>query len=102
MVTTELKREFEKRNMTIISASAGAQILVDELTANNIGGEHKVQIVAGAMPSRSPQALSPKMRHFRIRRNLSVDTNPFLFDHRIGNKPVLPATCRGFLDHKFM
>jgi hypothetical protein len=52
-----------------------------------------VQVVVGNPPARPANALGPELRHYEISRNLSLDANPFLYDHMIGDHPVLPATC---------
>jgi hypothetical protein len=51
------------------------------------------QVVVGDAPPRPPEETKPDLRHYEIRRNLTLDANPFLNDHRIGQHPVLPATC---------
>ena len=49
--------------------------------------------VVGNVPARPPEEPNPELQHYEIRRQLSLDANPFLNDHRIGEHPVLPATC---------
>jgi NAD(P)-dependent dehydrogenase (short-subunit alcohol dehydrogenase family) len=93
MVTPELKRAFAERNMTLIPTDAGAELLVKEITAHYQGSDQPVQIVVGAVPSRMASEFSSKLEHYQISRYLSLDANPFLRDHQIGHKPVLPATC---------
>ena len=93
MVTPELKRAFAERNMIIIPAEAGADLLVREITTPNFSGDQPVQIMVGALPTRPATELSGELKHFEIRRHLSLDANPFLLDHQIGQRPVLPATC---------
>jgi len=93
MVTPELKRAFAERNMMVIPAEAGADLLVREITALNHPGDQPVQIVVGALPTRPAMELSGELKRFEIRRHLSLDANPFLLDHQIGQHPVLPATC---------
>jgi NAD(P)-dependent dehydrogenase (short-subunit alcohol dehydrogenase family) len=93
MVTPELKRAFAERNMDVIPTDAGAELMVNEITTLNPIQDQPVQIVVGAIPNRPAGALSTEMKKYQIRRNLSLDANPFLLDHQIGNNPVLPATC---------
>ncbi len=90
MVTPELKKAFEERNVQIIPAEAGADLLVNELMPS---GEEAAQVVVGNFPVRPPEEGGDALRKYRIRRRLSLDANPFLNDHRIGRHAVLPATC---------
>jgi NAD(P)-dependent dehydrogenase (short-subunit alcohol dehydrogenase family) len=93
MVTPELKRAFSERHMDVIPTDAGAELLVREITAHYISDEQPVQIVVGSLPTRSIAEFSPDLQQYSIRRHLSLDANPFLVDHQIGQHPVLPATC---------
>ena len=90
MVTPELKRAFEANNVTVIPVEVGAQMLVDELMPSGLSVP---QVVVGNAPPRPQDETVPELRHYEIKRRLSLDANPFLYDHRIGKKPVLPATC---------
>jgi NAD(P)-dependent dehydrogenase (short-subunit alcohol dehydrogenase family) len=93
MVTPELKRAFAERNMDVIPTAAGADLMVKEITTSNPIKDQPVQIIVGAIPTWPAGQLSQDMKKYQIRRNLSLDANPFLLDHQIGNNPVLPATC---------
>ena len=93
MVTPELKRAFAERNMYLIPSDVGAELMVNEITSIKEIKDDPVQIVIGAIPTRLAGELSSNLKKYQIRRNLSLDANPFLLDHRIGNNPVLPATC---------
>ena len=93
MVTPELKRAFAERNMDVIATEAGAELMVNEITTSDPIKDQPVQIVVGAIPTRPAGQFSSELKKYRIRRNLSLDANPFLIDHQIGNNPVLPATC---------
>ena len=93
MVTPELKRAFHERNMTVIPTAEGAEMMVREITTHYQPGDQPVQIVVGSLPTRMASDVSGILQQYRIRRHLSLDANPFLLDHQIGNKPVLPATC---------
>lgn len=90
MVTPELKKAFAERNVEMIPVEAGANLLVKELTQ---GDEETVQVVVGNPPARPANLIEPELRHYEIRRKLSLEANPFLYDHVIGEHPVLPATC---------
>lgn len=90
MVTPELKKAFEERNVTVIPADVGANILVNELLPS---AESIVQVVVGTFPPRPAEAPQAELRRYEIKRKLTLEANPFLLDHRIGSNPVLPATC---------
>lgn len=94
MVTPELKKVFESRNVDVIPTELGAQLLVDALLN---GGEsnrsNHIQVVVGGAPARPAARIDPDLRHYQIKRRLKADDNPFLYDHMIGDSPVLPATC---------
>jgi NAD(P)-dependent dehydrogenase (short-subunit alcohol dehydrogenase family) len=90
MVTPELKKAFEEQHVKVIPAEVGANMLVNELMPS---GQHAAQVVVGNAPPHLLEESNPELRHYEIRRKLSLDANPFLYDHRIGKKAVLPATC---------
>jgi NAD(P)-dependent dehydrogenase (short-subunit alcohol dehydrogenase family) len=91
MVTPELKRMFEERNIQLIPVEVGARMLVDELVPNSSRGT--VQVVVGQAPAYPTGEVDTKLRQYQIRRVLKLESNPFLYDHRIGDRAVLPATC---------
>jgi NAD(P)-dependent dehydrogenase (short-subunit alcohol dehydrogenase family) len=90
MVTPELKHIFAQRNIEVIPMSVGTQIFVDELTA---GKQDTVQILVGGSLATLSANLYSELKTYRIRRKLTLEANPFVRDHVIGGKPVLPATC---------
>jgi NAD(P)-dependent dehydrogenase (short-subunit alcohol dehydrogenase family) len=94
MVTPELKKVFEARNVEVIPTDVGARILVDALTNGaNLGDRDRVQIIVGGAPVRPAVHVAPELRTYEVHRRLTVRDNPFLKDHTIGGNPVLPATC---------
>jgi NAD(P)-dependent dehydrogenase (short-subunit alcohol dehydrogenase family) len=93
MVTPELKRAFTEREMSVIPTDIGAEMLVKEITTPAPLNEQPVQLVVGSLPTRPPSDISGKLQKFEIRRQLSLEANPFLRDHQIGGHAVLPATC---------
>jgi NAD(P)-dependent dehydrogenase (short-subunit alcohol dehydrogenase family) len=93
MVTPELKRAFAARNMMVIPMASGAELMVREITGIQSPSEKPVQIVVGSLPTWTITELSGDLRRYEIHRQLSLDANPFLVDHMIGENPVLPATC---------
>ena len=89
MVSTELKRAFTERGIKTIPIDAGTQMLIKELAQD----KPEVQVVIGS-PLKPPAiAPDPKPRTYQISRRLSLAANPFLHDHVIMERPVLPATC---------
>jgi NADP-dependent 3-hydroxy acid dehydrogenase YdfG len=93
MVTPELKQAFAERNMQVIPTESGAELLANELANHTLVGDEPIQIVVGALPTMPAGVQSQDLKKYKIRRNLILDSNPFLLDHQIGNNPVLPATC---------
>ncbi|TVP60899.1 MAG: beta-ketoacyl synthase, partial [Nodularia sp. (in: Bacteria)] len=90
MVSPELKKAFAERNIETIPLETGAQMLVSELEHKN---QPTTQVVIGSPLVYTPGALNPELKSFRIQRQLTLAANPFLSDHVIAGKPVLPATC---------
>ena len=90
MVSSELKKAFAARGIEVIPVETGTQILVDELTTANQG---TVQLVIGSPLIYVPATLSNDLKTYRIKRRLTLTENPFLQDHVIAGRPVLPATC---------
>ena len=90
MVSPELKKAFTERGIETIPVETGTQILVDELTTAN---QDTVQLVIGSPLVYFPSTLSNELKTYRIKRQLTLAENPFLQDHIIANRPVLPATC---------
>ncbi|NJM71103.1 MAG: SDR family NAD(P)-dependent oxidoreductase [Scytonema sp. RU_4_4] len=90
MVTPELKKEFARRGIDILPVEVGTQMLVNELHPAN---HRTAQVVIGSPLVPPPGPLNPELQTYRIRRKLSLEANPFLLDHMIAGKPVLPATC---------
>lgn len=90
MVTPELKKVFESRHVDVIPTEVGARMLVEALMPS---GNEAVQVVVGGVPARPAARIEPELHTYQIRRHLKTDENPFLYDHMIGEHPVLPATC---------
>ena len=89
MVSPQLKQAFAERGIETIPLEVGTQLLVAELAASL----PETQVIIGS--PLTPPAVIPnsQLQNHRIRRRLSVGANPFLLDHAIANRPVLPATC---------
>ncbi len=90
MVTPELKKLFEARNIHVIPVEVGARMLVEELAPSRSRG---AQVIVGDPPAYPADSVDTNLRRYQIRRKLKLEANPFLFDHRIGEQAVLPATC---------
>lgn len=89
MVSLELKRAFAERNIKTIPVDAGTQMLVEELAPDN----HEVQVVIGSPLQPPATKVDHHTQTYQIQRHLSLAANPFLHDHVIMDRPVLPATC---------
>lgn len=89
MVSPELKRAFSDRGIKTIPIAVGTQMLVEELAPAN----KEVQVIIGS-PLKPPAiSVSSRPKTYQISRRLSLAANPFLNDHVIMDRPVLPATC---------
>lgn len=89
MVTPALRRYFAQHNIPLISLDAGAEMLIRELEVET--PTPPPQVVVGTPIVRPAAPPAPDLRSHRIRRHLSLEANPFLYDHVIGGHPVLPA-----------
>ncbi len=89
MVTPELKRLFGERNIKIIPIDVGANIMADEIEHKN---KDIVQIVVGSSMI-IPKEPGQELKSYRLSRTLELNNNTFLFDHTIGEEPVLPIIC---------
>jgi NAD(P)-dependent dehydrogenase (short-subunit alcohol dehydrogenase family) len=86
MVTPELKKIFKQRKINVIPLEVGAQMLVDELSHQN----HKVsQVVIGSAITPSAVATSEDLKRYRVRRRLTLESNPFLQDYCPHETPTL-------------
>ncbi|MBN3874062.1 SDR family NAD(P)-dependent oxidoreductase [Nostoc sp. JL33] len=90
MVTAELKKVFQERKIEIIPVAVGAQMLVKEMDNTN---HATAQVVIGSPLVPQAKELDSELRTYRIRRQMTLEANPFLDDHTIAGSPVLPATC---------
>jgi NAD(P)-dependent dehydrogenase (short-subunit alcohol dehydrogenase family) len=89
MVTPELQRHFDARGVGLLMPEDATGILCDALA---LGAEPAPQLVVGSLPS--PEARRDDVpREHRIVRRLREAANPFLRDHVIGGRSVLPVTC---------
>ena len=89
MVTPQLKRILTKKKVQVISLTEGTETLVNLLKKP---ADHIQWVVGNPMPF-PPAKVSEDLRSYRIYRALSLEANPFLADHVIGGKAVLPTVC---------
>ncbi len=89
MVTPELKHALAERGVEVIPVPAGTTLLADALAAPEVTPQ---RVVGG--PMLFPAArIDSTLRTHRLRRRLTVEQNPFLYDHVIGGAAVLPTVC---------
>lgn len=89
MVTPQIRSLMEQNGVTVMSRSAGARIFVETLES----AKNDVQILVNASPPPAPEIQSRPGSTRRVTRRLDLGKNPFLRDHMIGGKAVLPAAC---------
>ncbi|MCG8335271.1 MAG: SDR family NAD(P)-dependent oxidoreductase [Proteobacteria bacterium] len=89
MVTPQLKRMFEERKIKVIPPEVGSSIMADELALKD---KSAVQLVVGSSMV-IPRDAGPELCSYNLSRSLSLEDNPFLTHHVIGNEPVLPIIC---------
>jgi acyl transferase domain-containing protein len=90
MVSPELKKAFAERHIHTIPVEVGSQMLAEQLNPAN---HDTTQLIIGSPLIYIPTILKPELKTYRIQRRLTLAANPFLLDHVIAGKPVLPATC---------
>lgn len=91
MVSPQLKKLFDRKNIDLIPVEVGSQMLVDELS-NDRAKVPQIIIMSKPIVAENKQLVSQD-RTFRIQRVLSLESNPFVLDHVIAHHPVLPAMC---------
>ncbi len=89
MVTPQLKRILTKKKVQVISLTEGTETLVNLLKKPI----NQIQWVVGNPMPFPPAKVSGDLQSYRIYRVLSLEANPFLVDHVIGGKAVLPTVC---------
>ena len=89
MVTPTLEKLFEAKGIELVPPEFGAAIVADALEP---GSDPTVQLLVGS-PFVPPARLPGSPQAHRIVRHLRQESNPFLDDHVIGGRRVLPVTC---------
>ncbi|HIA47742.1 MAG TPA: SDR family NAD(P)-dependent oxidoreductase, partial [Candidatus Hydrogenedentes bacterium] len=87
MVTPELKKLFAERNIDVIPIELGTDLFVHDLSDKANSAR---QILVGSSMEFDGDSLNGVLNRYSITRNLMVSDNPFLGDHVIDGKPVLP------------
>lgn len=87
MVTPELKRLFEDRNVEVISVEDGTRVFVEETTS--AGQENPIVLIGNSMGT--PQQPVIGSSKLAVSRNINLDKSPVFHDHKIGGTSVLPA-----------
>jgi NAD(P)-dependent dehydrogenase (short-subunit alcohol dehydrogenase family) len=89
MVTPQLKRILNRRNIPLISLEEGTQALLGLLEQPQDNPQH---VIGNPLPF-PDRKINPELLKHRISRRLSLESNPFLADHVIGGNAVLPTVC---------
>lgn len=90
MVSPALQRHFAAQGVGLLPPEDGARIVADALAPD---ADPSPQLLVGSGLPAPPLHLRPPGRTWRIVRRLGTPANPFLRDHLIGGRPVLPVTC---------
>ncbi len=92
MITPVIKKLYKRLNRDIIPIPVGVKMLMNELKSQNHQTTQVVIHDPNFPESLSSFELDNQLRSYRIRRQITLDANPFLYDHLVAGKPVLPAT----------
>jgi NAD(P)-dependent dehydrogenase (short-subunit alcohol dehydrogenase family) len=92
MVKPELQRLFEARGVVLVPPEAGARVVVDALAPD---AAPAAQLLVGSAlpPAATGDFATGSRRPQRIVRRIAEASSPFLRDHAIGGRAVLPVTC---------
>ena len=87
MVSPELKKMFEERNVEVISVESGTRVFVEEVTSS--GQVNPIVLIGNSMVV--PNDAKTDFRKWEISQEINLESNPVFKDHAIGRNPVLPA-----------
>ena len=87
MVTAELKRLFEERDVEVISVEDGTRVFVEEVTST--GQSNPIVLVGNSMVV--PNEPEKGFRKWKISRKINLESSPVFHHHKIGENPVLPS-----------
>lgn len=90
MVTPAVEALFAARGVAFISPEAGSRVVCDALDP---GASTPTQLLVGSPMPPPAVPLEGIARTHRILRRLDEHANPFLRDHVIAGRAVLPVTC---------
>lgn len=91
MVTPQLKAYFESNGIKVIPIEVGTDLLIEELEATY--GD-TIQVVVGSGIAKPPASEpNPELKKYTIHRKLRLEKNPFLQDHVVDGKAVLPMVA---------
>jgi hypothetical protein len=85
-----LKQYFEQNGIAVIPVETGAQMLIDEMEAD---ADSDVQVIVGGGLVPLRVSASGDLRTHRLRRKLALEDSPFLGDHVVNSKAVLPMVA---------
>ncbi len=88
MVTPQLKAYFAENDIKVIPVNVGAHLLIEELAG--VPGDDAVQIVVGSGIAPQSFTMTDDLREYRLRRKLKLEDSPFLQDHVVDGKAVVP------------
>ena len=89
MVSPELKKLFEERNVEVISVESGTRVFVEEVTSS--GQVNPIVLIGNSMVV--PNDAKTDLRKWEISQEINLESNPVFKDHAIGRNPVLPAVA---------
>jgi NAD(P)-dependent dehydrogenase (short-subunit alcohol dehydrogenase family) len=89
MVSPQLKRILVRKNVPLISVDEGTKTLVELLKTPQ---QNPQRVIGNPLPF-PPRKLAEELKEHKITRRLLLEDNPFLEDHVIGGKAVLPTVC---------
>ncbi|MBL4869103.1 MAG: SDR family NAD(P)-dependent oxidoreductase, partial [Pseudomonadales bacterium] len=87
MVTAQLKKLFEARNIEVIPMEGGTQLFVDNLSSESNDAN---QILVGSTMEFDVGESDSTLKTHRLARSITIEDNPFLLDHTLGDNPVVP------------
>ncbi len=87
MVSGELKAQFEAMGVKLVNSEGGASMFLNQL---NTRYENEASVIIGGTLPAGISYLGAAKTH-TIHRSINVDHNPFLKDHVIQSKAVLPV-----------
>jgi NADP-dependent 3-hydroxy acid dehydrogenase YdfG len=89
MMKADLKKLYKEKGIEIIFREEGSISCVDEF----LSSDKPAQVLLTKTFALPLEATLAETAHYKIKRNLSIKNNPFLNEHVIAGRPVLPATC---------